>query len=129
VGKGLITREQLDELSEYVAGRIRESSGGEIAEFFYCPHLASVGCACRKPKPGLVLQAQRKYGFDPAQTYLVGDSYKDLAAACAAGCPSIFVLGGNDADRYHEGEEPPGPPAVVVNHLGEAADFIIDRAC
>ncbi len=128
VGKGLLSEDGLTMISEHLATQIRNSSGGKISEFFYCRHLTAVDCDCRKPKPGLILQAQAKYQFDPSTTYLVGDSYKDLEAARFAGCPSILVLSGNDADRYESGEMPPSPPNHVAIDLRDAARYILSAS-
>lgn len=125
VGKGLLTAKELNELSTHLAALIRDSSGGEILHFFYCPHLVEDNCDCRKPKPGLILQAREKYGFDPGETYLIGDSYKDLETARTARCPSILVLSGNDTARYQAGDPPPGPPAHVAENLLRAVDHIV----
>jgi len=125
VGKGLLSEQGLDEISAHLATLIRNASGGEISEFFYCRHLAEAGCDCRKPKPGLIHQAQQIHGFDLTKTFLIGDSYKDLEAAHDAGCPSILVLTGNDADRYRSGDTPPGPPEIVATDLRDAAQFIL----
>ena len=128
VGKGLLTPAELDGISEHLAALIRDLTGGEILEFFYCPHLAEAGCDCRKPKPGLIHQAERKYGFDTAQTYLIGDSYRDLEAARNAGCPSILVLTGNDAGRYKAGDLPSDPPEFIAENLMRAANHIVEHS-
>jgi D-glycero-D-manno-heptose 1,7-bisphosphate phosphatase len=72
--------------------------GGKIQHVFYCPHHPNAGCACRKPKLGLLKQiaAQYKLPF-PFETPIpfIGDSARDLLAADAAGCLPILVLSGN----------------------------------
>jgi D-glycero-D-manno-heptose 1,7-bisphosphate phosphatase len=127
VGKGLITREALDAISGRLETLLREASGATIVDFFYCPHLAEDACDCRKPKPGLIQQARARYGFDPESTCMAGDSYKDVYAAQAAGCPSIFVRTGNDAPLYASGEMPDPMPDFVAKDLLEAVDFILGR--
>ncbi len=125
VGKGLLSIPELDAMSQHLRSLIHASSGGEILDFFYCPHLAEDECACRKPNPGLIVQAQRKYEFDPAETYVVGDSYTDLEAALRAGCPPILVLTGNDAGRYRSGQMPAAPPGYVGTDVLDAARHIL----
>lgn len=127
VAKGLLTLGALDDLTAHLTAMIREASGGAIVEYFYCPHLADAGCECRKPKPGLILQAQSKFGFERERTYVVGDSYKDLEAADAAGCPGIFVLTGNDAGRYRSGDAPRVATELVADDLAQAVEYIIGR--
>lgn len=125
VGKGVISRAELDAISQSLCERIRAESGGEIAGFFYCTHLATEGCGCRKPKPGLLIEAQRRYGFEMAGTYFIGDSYTDLETAKNAGCPSILVLSGYDAERYRAGEPAPSEPAHVAEDLAEAVEYLL----
>ncbi len=127
VAKGVMTPEDLDAVTETVRAGV-SAAGGTIAEFFYCTHLAAENCPCRKPKPGLVQQAQARYGFELAQTYLVGDSYIDMETARQAGCPGIFVLSGLDAGRYHAGEPLPMKPAHVAGNLPEAVRYILENA-
>jgi D-glycero-D-manno-heptose 1,7-bisphosphate phosphatase len=100
VAKGLISRADLDALN----AEINRRTGGHISEFFVCPHFSHDGCDCRKPKPGLILQAQAKYGFDPAETWMVGDAERDAQAALAAGCQAALLRTGKGATP------PPGVP-------------------
>lgn len=58
---------------------------------FVCFHRKEDGCECRKPKPGMLLAAQKKWGIDIARSYMIGDTDKDIRAAKAAGCRSILV--------------------------------------
>jgi D-glycero-D-manno-heptose 1,7-bisphosphate phosphatase len=124
VGKGIITANTLDAISERLRAMVAEH-GGAIDAFFYCPHLATAGCACRKPLPGLIDEARRRFGFDPAGVFMAGDSYTDLQTAANAGCRSIFVRSGLDAVRQDNGEPFPVRPDYVVDDLRAAAPIIV----
>jgi D-glycero-D-manno-heptose 1,7-bisphosphate phosphatase len=93
VGKGLITQAQLDAIHAEMISRLA-ATGGRIDGLYLCPHRDGEGCRCRKPLPGLIEQAQREHGFDPADTWLVGDAGRDLEAAHAAGCRAALVRTG-----------------------------------
>ncbi|MCX6064137.1 MAG: HAD family hydrolase [Chloroflexi bacterium] len=80
-----------------------------IREIFVCYHDNADHCDCRKPKPGLILQAAEKYGIDLSRSWMVGDRWKDVAAGQAAGLKTIFV-------DYHYAEP----------YLGSPADFTVD---
>lgn len=123
VGKGLISQADLDAITEAICEEVR-AEGGSIEAFLYCPHLASDGCACRKPAPGLVLEAQRRYGFDLAQTYFIGDSHTDLETARQAGCRALFVLSGLDAEPCGPGSTLVGEGVKVFKDLEEAVIFL-----
>ena len=70
-----------------------------IDDFFICYHDDLDGCDRHKPKPGLMLQAAGKYGVDLRASYLIGDRWRDIDAARAAGCRAIWIDG-----RYSERE-------------------------
>jgi D-glycero-D-manno-heptose 1,7-bisphosphate phosphatase len=89
-----------------------------IDDFFICFHIDADNCSCRKPKPGLILEAIAKYGIDPASSYVVGDRWRDILAGQAAGCRTIRV-------DNNFAEERPSSPDRVVKSLAEAADFIL----
>ena len=73
------------------------SGGGKITDIFFCPHMPNDGCECRKPAPGLMLQAQRKYNIDLSKSIMVGDSAKDIECARNAGCgKAVLVNSGKD---------------------------------
>jgi D-glycero-D-manno-heptose 1,7-bisphosphate phosphatase len=84
-----------------------------------CYHIEGDGCACRKPKPGMLLEAATDYDIDLARSYLVGDRWRDVAAARAAGCQSYFI-------DYGYREKRPEKPYVAVKSLLDAASRILN---
>ncbi|MGE0084283.1 MAG: D-glycero-beta-D-manno-heptose 1,7-bisphosphate 7-phosphatase [Desulfococcaceae bacterium] len=95
IGRGIIDPEDLTDMHIRMQEKIREK-GGEICDIFLCPHRPDENCECRKPKPGLIWHAQKKYGIDLAAAWMVGDSAKDMECAISAGCGhSILVQTGN----------------------------------
>ena len=58
---------------------------------YYCPHGWDDGCDCRKPKPGMLFQAQRDFHLDLTRTYFIGDDIRDQQAGHAAGCITFLV--------------------------------------
>ena len=93
VGKGLISEAELDAIHQRMCSLL-EAAGGRIAGIFRCTHTDATPCPCRKPKPGLIIDAQARFGFDPASTWMVGDAGRDVAAARAAGCRPALVATG-----------------------------------
>jgi D-glycero-D-manno-heptose 1,7-bisphosphate phosphatase len=84
-----------------------------------CPHVDSDACECRKPKPGLIMEAAREFGIDLGASYVVGDRWRDVAAGKSAGCLTFFVDYGYEQDG-------PNDPNKVVGSLSEAAAQILD---
>src|SRR5579883_747556 len=93
IGKGIVSWEAVEEIHARMIQEIARA-GGEIEAVLSCPHLASAGCDCRKPAPGLLRRAEREYGEDLKQAVLVGDSVTDIQAAAAVGMPAIMVFSG-----------------------------------
>jgi len=88
---------------------------------FVCYHQDSDGCDCRKPAPGLLLEAAARYGLDLSFCFMVGDRWRDVDAGCRAGCQTIFL------DRGYRERGPENEPAARVGSLREAADWILER--
>jgi len=86
-----------------------------------CYHVDSDGCACRKPKPGMLLDAAREFGIDLGASFMVGDRWRDVAAAHAAGCRSYFLDLGYS-------EKSPEKPYVAVQSLPEAVLLILQSS-
>ncbi len=97
VSKGLYSHQTLRDMHLRLR-LLAEQAGGRIHGLAYCPHAPEDGCACRKPRPGLLRKLAAKYGLDPARSVMVGDSDKDLEAGHAVGCRTIF-LHTRSADR------------------------------
>jgi transaldolase len=90
----------------------------ELDAIFVCPHDDADGCACRKPRPGMLLEAARQLGIDLAQSVMVGDRWRDVEAGRHAGCATVLV-------QRHYDETPPGPVDLVVGALAEAVPWIL----
>lgn len=84
--------------------RLVNDAGGRIVHISYCPHLPDTGCACRKPRAGLLMQIQDALGLDTLDTaIMVGDSLKDLQAGQTAGCKAIALVrtgNGLETERF-----------------------------
>ena len=96
LARKLISPDELDHIHAVLKAAIL-SGGGKITDIFFCPHLPDEGCDCRKPAPGLLLQAQLKYNIDLPSSIMVGDSAKDIECARNAGCgQAVLVKTGKD---------------------------------
>jgi len=92
-----------------------------IDEFRACYHDDGDGCACRKPKPGMILESAGAHGIDLAASVMVGDRWHDVEAGRQAGCATVHL------DCAYA-ERPPEHPDVVVGSLAEAVDWILSRS-
>jgi D-glycero-D-manno-heptose 1,7-bisphosphate phosphatase len=88
-----------------------------IDGIYICPHDDADECACRKPNPGMLLEAARDRGLHLAASFMVGDRWRDVEAGRRAGCRTVFI------DRDYEESAPENPDAVVRDLL-QAARWI-----
>ena len=86
IARGLLTRAQVDAVNARAAELL-----GDLGPFLVCEHGPEDGCGCRKPQPGMVLQAAAALGVDPAECALIGDIGADVGAALAAGARPVLV--------------------------------------
>ena len=70
------------------------SEGGKIDAIFFCPHGPDDQCSCRKPQPGMVLDALTQFQQKPENCWVVGDSLRDIQAGLQAGCKAALVRTG-----------------------------------
>src|SRR5215212_1723921 len=89
VGRGIVPRARLDDIHQLMRDEV-ERAGGAIADVLVCTHAPDAGCRCRKPEPGLILEAMNRHGFG-GDVYFVGDHTDDVTAALRAGVRPIHV--------------------------------------
>jgi len=91
-----------------------------ITEIFTCFHDDNDNCDCRKPKPGQILQAAKKYRIDLNISYMIGDRWKDIEAGQKAGCRTVFI-------DYQYNEKQPTKYNFKAKSLYEAAKIILNN--
>lgn len=112
VARGIQTRECVEAMNCWLRERL------PLDEFRVCYHDEIDRCACRKPEPGLILDAAREHVLDLSNSYLIGDRWKDIEAAARAGCHPIFL-------DYGYSERRPTAPCHIVSSLDEACQWIL----
>ncbi len=88
---------------------------------FICPHDSADGCGCRKPKPGLLLLGAEHWELSLPDCFMIGDRWRDMDAAAAAGVPGVWI------DYGYQERGPSAEPAATVKSLREAVDWIVDQ--
>ena len=116
-----------------VVDRIRELLGIEgltLDGFYYCPHHPSgkieqyaVHCDCRKPKPGMLLQAAADLDIDLSASWMIGDILDDVEAGKMAGCKTILINNGNETEWIRNSNR---KPDFIVNNMVDAAGHILN---
>jgi D-glycero-D-manno-heptose 1,7-bisphosphate phosphatase len=113
VARGTKTIDEVEALNRELATRL------PLDEIRVCPHDDPDECGCRKPAPGMLLDAAREHGIELAKSVMVGDRWRDIEAGKRAGCKTVFVSAGYS-------ERPPDAPDLTVRDLGEAVPWILD---
>ena len=127
VNRHLITEKKLADIHAKMKAAIRYC-GGEIKDIFFCPHTPEESCNCRKPKPGLIHEAQRKYEIDLAAAAMIGDNSKDIECARNAECAYAgLVKTGNGIEAEKTLAAKNILPDFVAHDLHQAAKWLISQ--
>lgn len=113
VARGTLSRSEVDEMHRLLLDRL------PLDAIVVCPHDDADGCTCRKPKPGMILDAAERLGLDLSRSVCVGDRWRDIEAARAAGVPSVYIDWGH-------GEGLASPPGATFGSLWEAVDHLLE---
>jgi len=90
VERGVMSEDDVADIHRRMMAEVADA-GGDIEKVYICPHHWDDGCACRKPKPGMLFNAQRDFSLDLSRTNFIGDDERDGQAAEAAGCPFLMA--------------------------------------
>lgn len=112
VARGEATSESVDAINGWLVERLG------LTAMLTCPHDDAAGCDCRKPRPGLLLEAAQRWSVDLGSSVMVGDRWRDIEAGRRAGCRTVFVDHGWTERR-------PSAPDWVVASLGDAVEWIL----
>jgi len=99
IARGYYNENDYRKLTEWMLGQFNDN-GINILDTFYCPHDPASLCECRKPKPGMFIEAKDKYNISMKDSWMIGDSESDIKAANAAGISkTILVRSGHRVDE------------------------------
>ena len=116
VARGTQTREQVDAIHSVLQAQLQLTA----EDFRVCYHDNADNCHCRKPKPGMLLDAATDFELDLASSFMIGDRWRDIEAGKRAGCKTIFI-------DYHYAEANLSQPDAIVNSLMDAVDWILQQ--
>ncbi|GAA5133864.1 D-glycero-beta-D-manno-heptose 1,7-bisphosphate 7-phosphatase [Thalassotalea piscium] len=124
IGRGKYSIEQFEKLTQWMKKQF-SYKGITINDVYYCPHHPTnankeflIKCDCRKPEPGMILQAVREHNIDVGQSVFIGDKVSDMQAAKAAGINNRLLL----SSQYHDNNE---VKAQRVDNIAQACLFIV----
>ena len=114
IARKRLTRAQVDAMNAHLRNQL------PLDSIEVCPHDDADNCDCRKPKPGLLVNAAKRDGITLSESFMVGDRFRDIEAGEAAGCRTILI-----GDGY--GETFKAQPDAKFATLTEAADWILKQ--
>ena len=127
VGRGYFPEQLVRDVHERMAAELQKA-GARLDGVYYCPHVATDNCGCRKPKTGMLERAARELELDLKNSFVVGDRHGDVELSHSAGARSILVRTG-----YGEGELAwhaknwPRQPEFIAADLPEAVQWILQE--
>jgi D-glycero-D-manno-heptose 1,7-bisphosphate phosphatase len=110
VARGHVTLDLLDAMLAEISRTV------SIDDYRVCPHDEADACACRKPRPGMILDLARHWHVDLIRSFVIGDMWRDVEAARSAGCTPVLI-----SRPYNEGVEVP----LKAQSLAAAIDMIL----
>jgi D-glycero-D-manno-heptose 1,7-bisphosphate phosphatase len=116
VSRGKLTRETVEAMNSRLRSEL------PLDDLFTCYHDDADHCDCRKPNPGLLVQAARQYGIDLRKSFMIGDRWRDIDAGASAGCKTILI------DLGYREREPSSPPDFRARSLPEASEWILTNS-
>jgi histidinol-phosphate phosphatase family protein len=127
IAKGLMTVVELENMHQKMT-ELLAASGAIIDGAFYCPHEIELVCECRKPAPGMLLNAARLHAIDLSASWMIGDSDIDIQAGANAGCKTVrLIAGGEASDNAQRVSTSTTHADITARSFLEAIRWIFER--
>ena len=136
ISRGLLSEKEMLSLNDLIDLAILNEKGPLLDAFYYCPHHPKAtleayrqDCDCRKPKPGLIIQAAEDHSINLSQSFMVGDRITDVIAGQRAGCRTILLESGMHKAHPIQTDEPLDlsiTPNYTCSTLQQATEWIIN---
>lgn len=123
IGRGYFDREAVDRVHDRLRSLLAQE-GVTLDAIYLCPHAPDEVCDCRKPLPGMAEQARAEFGFDPTQSFVIGDKAADIELGRAIGAAAILVRTGWGKEEEEKGA---CQPDAICDDMSAAADWIAAR--
>jgi D,D-heptose 1,7-bisphosphate phosphatase len=127
IARGMFSEKKLRNVNKKFVSLLK-GVGAKIDGLYYCPHVESNGCNCRKPKIGMVLQGAKDLNIDLKKSYTIGDSIRDYLLGINMGGKGILVLTGHGKKQQSKIIDEKIKPMAICKNLKQAARLIIKDA-
>jgi D-glycero-D-manno-heptose 1,7-bisphosphate phosphatase len=127
VGRGLLLSANADEINRRLVNLIRHHDG-QVDDVYMCVHKPDDNCFCRKPRPGLLLQAARELSLDLQRSWMIGDAWSDVQAGQRAGVKhTVLLRTGRGTEQLLQSRPEELADHLIFNNLSMAFDAIFAK--
>ena len=123
IGRGIFKEDDMHKFNKKLLSELKKHRI-EIKKIYYCPHAPEELCKCRKPHTKYVREAEREFGIDLNNSWVIGDHLHDVEMGIKAGCGSIYLLTGHGEKHKEDLEKSHIKPDFIAKNFLEAANFI-----
>jgi D-glycero-D-manno-heptose 1,7-bisphosphate phosphatase len=118
IERGYYTEEDFHIVTDWMLKQFKHN-GIEVLDVFYCPHNPESDCSCRKPKPGMFIQADDKHHIDMSNSWMIGDKEADIQAANSAGISNTILV-----KSGHEINEESSKAKFILDSIKQVATIL-----
>jgi D-glycero-D-manno-heptose 1,7-bisphosphate phosphatase len=118
IGRGYFNETDFQKITQWMLNQFK-CRNIDIHDIFYCPHGPKSSCSCRKPKPGMFIDAQLKHKIDMSKSWMIGDKESDIKASNDAGISNTILL-----KSIHENNEKEHKAKFIINNIEEVVNII-----
>lgn len=124
IGRGIISQKTSEEINSHLLNII-QNANGRIDGVYVCPHHPQKLCNCRKPKPGMLLQASKDLNINLNESWLIGDAISDIQAALSVNVTPLLVKTGRGAEQFTLLQKNNLEDTQIFNNLYDATEYIL----
>lgn len=125
INRGFFSESDFIALSDFIQNDLTQKLGFCFDKIYFCPHLPSENCACRKPKTGMIKNAMRDFHIDLAQSFLIGDNESDIECAINAKIPTQILLSQDSQKNSQKISQKSSKASHIISNLYKASSIIL----
>ena len=118
ISRGLYTKNDYQIITKWMVSQFMKNNIS-ILDTFHCPHLPDSGCNCRKPKPGMLLEAKKKYNINMPESWMIGDKETDITAAISSGINNTILV-----KSGHKINEADSRAKFIIDSINQSSQLI-----
>ena len=118
ISRGLYTNNDYQIITKWMVSQFMKNNIS-ILDTFHCPHLPDSGCNCRKPKPGMLLEAKKKYNINMLESWMIGDKETDITAAISSGINNTILV-----KSGHKINEADSRAKFIIDSINQSSQLI-----